>query len=106
MSRHSRPTAFRTWLASQGLNNVWLADRLGWSYPTIRCIQCSMKPITDRFVVRCFNRILELPADVFEAQGYLRDGEYVYKILPLKPFPEEEVKLWPKNRSSRSKSPS
>ena len=57
-------------------------------------------------MVRCFNRIPELPADIFEAQGYLRDGEYVYKVLPLKTFPEDEVKLWPKNKSLRSKSPS
>lgn len=90
MTEYPRPTALREWLASQGLNSAWLADRLGWDYSAIRSIQCGMKPITDRFVVRCFNRIPELPPDVFQAQGYLRDGEYVYKILPLK-LPSHEA---------------
>lgn len=71
------------WLKATGRSKAWFARTVGYSYQTVWGKLQGSEPLTDRFVVACFVYILDLPADVFEAQGYVRGDGFVYKRILL-----------------------
>ena len=79
----SELTALLQWLESGGRSKAWLARAVGYSYQGAWNNLYGDTGLTECFVVRCFSRILDLPADIFEAHGYMRDGDFVYKRIPL-----------------------
>jgi len=71
------------WLKATGRSKAWFADQVGYSYQTAWGKLQGSEPLTDRFVVACFVQISDLPADVFEAQGYVRGDGFVYRRIRL-----------------------
>jgi len=71
------------WLKATGRSKAWLARSVGYSYQQTHDKLSGRARLNDRFVVACFEGVEGLPADVFEAQGYVRGDGHVYKQIPL-----------------------
>lgn len=71
------------WLRVTGRSKAWFARQVGYSYQTAWGKLKGSEPLTDRFVVACFVEIPDLPGDVFEAQGYVREDGFVYRRIAL-----------------------
>jgi hypothetical protein len=83
MKDNGRLTELDEWLAATGRSKAWLSRTIGYSAQTVWSKISGDTPLNDRFVVRCFSRIPDLPADVFKEQGYVRGNGAVYKEIPL-----------------------
>lgn len=84
MEENSRLTKLLDWLASTGRTKAWFARTIGYCYQTAWMQLEGSATLTERFVVACFERIPELPGDIFEAHGYVREDGVVWKKIPLK----------------------
>ena len=71
------------WLKATGRSKAWLKRAVGYSYQQTHDKLSGRSPLNDRFVVACFESVPDLPADIFEAQGYVRGDGHVYKRIPL-----------------------
>ena len=80
-----KDTALFEWLRSGGRSVVWVADQIQYSYQHTWDVLHGRGPVTERFVVRCFANIPELPKDVFEEHGYILESDgFVRKRIPFK----------------------
>lgn len=84
MDKNTKLTRLIDWLAATGRSKSWVARQAKYSYQQTHAIMVGKKPLSERFVVACFEGIEGLPVDVFEAQGYVRGDGHVYKRIPLK----------------------
>ena len=86
MEELSELTALLEWLESSGRSKAWFARQVGFSYQGLWNKLRGHTALTDLFVARCFARVPELPPDIFDEHGYMRDGDFVYKRIPLAPY--------------------
>lgn len=76
------------WLKEKGRGIAWLTRELGLTYQNVWGKVHNRSPITEGFIVRCFERIPDLPPDIFEQHGYVKDGDCLIKRIPLIGPPE------------------
>ena len=73
----------RRWLHDQGHTITWLERKLDLRYQGVWDKLNKRKAMTEQFVIRCFQRVPELPADIFAEDGYVRQNGHVMKRIPL-----------------------
>lgn len=78
-----RLSKLENWLKSTGRKKTWFAREIGYSYQALWCKITGFTGLTDDFVVQCFQTFPEMPDDIFEAHGYVRHNEFVYRRIPL-----------------------
>lgn len=83
MNEDSKLTKLLEWLAATGRSKAWFARQVEYSYQQAHSKLAGKSPLNDRFVIACFEGVGGLPADIFEAQGYVRGDGHVYKQIPL-----------------------
>jgi len=83
MSNEVKLIKLENWLKETGRIKTWFAKQIGYSYQSLWCQMTGLSNLTDRFVISCFERFPDLPADVFEEHGYVRVGDQVRRLIPL-----------------------
>ena len=83
MSGGTPLTKLNQWLEETGHKKSWFANAIGYSRRAAWHQRSGLSALSDRFVVACFRRFPELPYDTFADHGYVRDGDYVYRRIPL-----------------------
>ncbi|MGD2105953.1 MAG: hypothetical protein PVJ55_12655 [Anaerolineae bacterium] len=80
----SEEIALLDWMRSGGRSIIWVAAQIQYSYQHTWQVLHGRAPVTERFVLHCFSNLPDLPADVFEEDGYVlaSDGS-VHKSIPL-----------------------
>lgn len=81
MTENGALTKLLEWLKSSGRTQAWFARQVGYSYQTTWGKLNGREALTDRFVQACFQKIPDLPPNIFEAKGYVFDGEAVLKRI-------------------------
>jgi hypothetical protein len=83
MNEDSQLTKFLDWLEETGRSKAWVHRQTGYSYQQTHAKLAGKSPLNDAFVVACFKGIPDLPADIFKAQGYVREDGVVCKRIAL-----------------------
>ena len=83
MSGDLRLKKLEVWLKETGRSKRWFADAVRYSYQQAHSKMAGKSPLNDRFVVACFVGIPELPRDIFERHGYVREDGVVCKRIAL-----------------------
>lgn len=88
MPKHPKLTKLDQWLQETGRKKTWFARAIGYSYQGCWCTRAGVTGLTEQFVLACFRRFPDMPPDIFKEHGYVRDGDCVYKQIPLHPQAE------------------
>ena len=83
MDENLQLTQLLEWLSESGRTKAWFAKSVGYSYQQAWAKLAGKSPLNERFVMKCFRGIPDLPPDIFETRGYMRGDGVVYKRIPL-----------------------
>jgi hypothetical protein len=83
MNEDSQLTKLLGWLEEGGRSKAWFARQVGYSYQQTWDKLAGRSPLNDAFVVASFVGVPELPRDIFEDHGYVREDGVVYKRIEL-----------------------